>query len=145
MAVLTHLREQGLTVSANSGRLIVGPRAALTVAIRTTIRINKGAILRDLSAEARGRAMAIVSAREASCIADFRHALVFGGFVVCGNCSRFTFGTDPAGDGQCSTFNENAAPFVPFTCSEFELSPTPTAPACLPGGDGNQIRLGDRS
>jgi hypothetical protein len=40
-----------LRVDAEAGRLVVGPRAALTEAVRTTIRINRDAIIRELLTE----------------------------------------------------------------------------------------------
>jgi hypothetical protein len=51
MDYLSALRDQGLRVDAEAGRLVVGPRAALTEAVRTTIRINRDAIVRELAEE----------------------------------------------------------------------------------------------
>jgi hypothetical protein len=51
MDYLSALRDQGLRVGAEGGRLVVGPRAALTEAVRTTIRINRDAIIRELAEE----------------------------------------------------------------------------------------------
>jgi hypothetical protein len=64
MSTLASLRRHGLRVKSDAGRLLVEPRAALTEALRSTIRINKGAILRELSAEAATRWQAIIAARE---------------------------------------------------------------------------------
>ena len=136
MGVLAHLREHGLRITADGGRLLVEPRTAITEAIKSTIRVNKGAILRELSAEASDRRTAIQAAAQAASpvLDDFRQALVLGRLHVCGNCSRYTFGQDPAGAGTCSVHGDGLLAFaMPFDCRDFEVSPTPTAPSYLPG------------
>ena len=60
---------------------------------------------------------AIVEALDAASLADFRSALVMGRLIVCGNCRWFAFGAELAGDGMCSHFGVDTAPFVPLTCS----------------------------
>jgi len=136
MGVLAHLRNQGLRITADGRRLLVEPRAAITEAIKSTIRVNKGAILRDLSAEASDRRAAIQAAAQAASpvLDDFRPALLLGRLHVCGNCSRSAFGQDPAGAGTCSMHGDGLVAFaMPFECREFQVSPTPTAPAYLAG------------
>jgi hypothetical protein len=82
------------------------------------------------------RRRAIIVARDAAPLADFRQALLLGRLVICGNCSRFEFGAPPAGTGTCTRWQVEAFPFVPFWCAGFELSKTPTAPAFVSDLDG---------
>ena len=44
------------------------------------------------------------------------------------NSAQISVSVNPAGLGQCVRFNVAAAPFVPFRCTGFEVSPN----ACLP-------------
>lgn len=74
----------------------------------------------------------IIAARDAAPLGAFRAALIRGALVVCGNCSRFAFGADPAALGDCRHFHTEVYPFVPFYCAGFELARTPTAPAFMP-------------
>jgi hypothetical protein len=143
MGVLAHLRNQGLRITADGGRLLVEPRAAITEAIKSTIRVNKGAILRELSAEASDRHTAIQAAGQAArpVLDDFRQALALGRLHVCGNCSRYTFGTDPAGGGTCSLHGDGLLAFLPFDCRDFTGAETPTAPASLHGSSGGAIPM----
>jgi hypothetical protein len=106
--------------------------------LRALIRAKKPAILEELAAEAAERRKAIKSACDAATpdMQDSRAALVLGHLQLCGNCTRFVFGTDPGGLGHCRRFNLEAAPFVPFWCAGFEASRTPAAPDYLPDPDG---------
>jgi len=74
---------------------------------------------------------AIIAAREAAGLEEWRAPLVLGRMVVCGNCRRFTFTSDPAGLGTCDLHGE-AAPFLPFDCTDFAAAVEPTAPDYLP-------------
>ena len=133
MALLAELREQGVRVSAEGGALTAGPRSALTDAVRTTIRMHKAAILRELAASAADREKATASARDAAPLGEYRAALVHGRLHLCGNCSRYSFGADPATAGTCALHGEGLLAFaMPFDCGDFEVSATPTAPAYLP-------------
>jgi hypothetical protein len=82
---------------------------------------------------------AIIAAREAAGLEEWRAPLILGRLHLCGNCQQFTFGTDPAGLGTCALHGE-AAPFLPFDCPDFEVSAQPTAPADLPDMDGTRAR-----
>jgi hypothetical protein len=133
MNLLARLRSQGLRIVARSGRLLVEPKAAITEATRTTIRINKAALLRELEAETRERHRAIQAACEAAQLGQYRTALLLGRLHLCGNCASFTFGLDPAGPGACTKFGDGPVPFAaPFWCSGFTPSRTPIAPELLP-------------
>jgi hypothetical protein len=131
MGLLGQLRDQGLQFTAEGDRLNVQPRAALTDALRTTIRINKPAILRALKVEWEAHRKALQITRDAAPLEEYRAGLTLGRLHLCGNCSAFTFASDPASMGQCSRFGD-AWPFVPFYCAAFQASPTPAAPAYLP-------------
>ena len=87
-----------------------------------------------------GRKRAITAARESAHIDDFLEALLLGRLHLCGNCSCFTFGSDPGGPGVCSKFGDGLAPFLPFWCAGFEVSRSPAAPDFLPDRDGALAR-----
>jgi hypothetical protein len=136
MSTLAGLRRHGLRVKSDAGRILVEPRAALTDALRSTIRINKGAILRELSTEAATRREAIIDAREAAPLKEYRAALLLGRLHICGNCSRYSFGPDPAGPGSCLEHGEGLLAFrMPFQCSSFQTSRMPAAPDYIPQPD----------
>jgi len=123
MGLLAHLRDRGLRIHADAGRLFVEPRAGLTEELKATIRCNKGSILRELSAEAVDRAAAIRAATEAArpILAEYRAALVLGHLRMCCGCRYFAFGHDPVDLGSCQRFAAETAPFVPFRCGGFEV------------------------
>jgi hypothetical protein len=85
---------------------------------------------------------AIIAARDAAPLADFRAALLLGRLVICGNCAHFAFGAEAGGVGHCRRFGCEAWPFAPFVCSGFTMSPTPTAEAYLPDRDGAKAIAG---
>jgi hypothetical protein len=140
MPLLGQLRAQGLRITAAGQRLFVSPRDALSEAAKATIRINKVAILRELETEASERQAAIAAARDAARLDDWRAPLILGRLHLCGNCSRYRFGTDPAALGTCSLHGDGLLPFLPFDCSDFTVSQAPTGPACLPDPDGARAR-----
>jgi hypothetical protein len=51
MALLAQLRNEGLTLRAVGEQLLVEPRSALSDSLRSTIRANKTAIVRELKDE----------------------------------------------------------------------------------------------
>jgi hypothetical protein len=105
--------------SATAGRLVAGV-AHVAVADR---RLRESAFRR-----------AIIAVRDATPLAEFCEALLRGRLHLCGNCSRYSFGPDPANAGTCSVHGDGLLAFaMPFDCRDFEVSPTPTAPAYLPG------------
>ena len=104
-----------------SGRF-AAPR---TEAARTTIRINRDGLLRELGAEAHSWHEALIAARDASDISEFSNALRAGALSVCCNCAHFTFAADPAAPGQCALLREEVWPFVPFTCRTFAPAAEP--------------------
>src|SRR3989442_15481513 len=106
MGLLTQLREQGVHITADGDKLVARAKRALTETVRTTIRANKGALVREIAGEAGARRMALIAARDAADLAGYRGALISGRVHLCANCSRFSFGTDPAGPGTCSRFGE---------------------------------------
>jgi hypothetical protein len=76
---------------------------------------------------------AIIAAREAAGLDYWRATLLLGRLHLCGNCSRYIFGHDPAGAGTCSMHGDGLLAFaMPFDCRDFLVSPTPAAPAFLP-------------
>jgi hypothetical protein len=132
VGVLASLREQGLRVTAEGQSLFVEPRLAITEALKSTIRINKGAILHELEVEDSERRAAIIAARAAAGLEYWRAPLLLGRLHLCGNCSRYAFGPDPAGSGTCSLHGDLLLAFaMPFPCPDFVASPTPTAPEFL--------------
>jgi hypothetical protein len=72
-------------------------------------------------------------------LAPYRAALLLGRLHVCCNCSTFVFDSNGI-LGHCRRFNLEAAPFLPFWCSGFEVSRTPAAPGYLPDPDGARAR-----
>jgi hypothetical protein len=127
MALLAELREQGVRLSADGETVTVRPRAALTDALRATIRMHKAAILRELAAEAVNRRKAIAAARDAAPLSEYRAALILGRLHLCANCAQFTFGSEPT-RGQCRLFGVEAIAFVPFQCPDYQVSASPTVP-----------------
>jgi hypothetical protein len=134
MGLLTQLRDQGLRIGFEEGRLTVSPRSSLTEAARTMIRINRDAIVRELTNETE-RNGAVIAARDASDISEFPNALRTGALQLCCNCAHFTFAADPAAPGQCAQLREEVMAFVPFTCRIFALAREPVATRYLPEGE----------
>jgi hypothetical protein len=109
----------------------------LTGEQRAQIRRHKPEILRELHAEATELQAAISEAVKAAKLEDSRASLILGRLHLCGNCSHFTFGADPAGPGSCALFGDGLVAFaMPFYCSKFQPSATPAAPSFLPDEDG---------
>jgi len=76
---------------------------------------------------------AIIAARDAADLEHWRAALILGRLHLCGNCTRYSFGEDPAGPGTCALHGEALLAFaMPFKCSDFAASATPAAPAYVP-------------
>lgn len=123
MSPLAQLRAQGLHITAAGGHLLVSPRKALGDAARTTIRVNKATILRELQAEASEREAAIVAARDAAGLAEWRAPLLLGRLRLCGKCAHFTFGPEPPSFGTCSLHGGGLLPFLPFDCPDFASNP----------------------
>ena len=112
-----------------------GETAAETVVRRPSLKqLAQQVIERQPIVSNADRKRAIIAARDASCLADFRGALISGRLYLCGNCARFTFSPDPT-QGECSRHGEVQS-FIPFACSDFDLSKEPTAPAYVPRGHG---------
>lgn len=121
MSLLTNLRAQGVTITADGGRLLATPRESITENIRTTIRINKAALLREIAAEAEARHQAIGAARRAvPMLADYRHSLAAGTLVLCADCRHYQYAAEPGDVGHCTTFNVESAPFIPTDCKRHE-------------------------
>jgi hypothetical protein len=79
---------------------------------------------------------AVIAARDAAPLSEFRGAMLLGRLGICGNCGRYTSGSDPAGAGTCSLHGDGLLAFaMPFQCRDFQVSKTPAAPAYLPGPD----------
>jgi len=71
---------------------------------------------------------------------DFREALLLGRLHLCGNCSRYTFGSDPAGAGTCAIHGDGLVAFaMPFRCRDFAVSKNPIASDYLPDPDGTRV------
>lgn len=76
---------------------------------------------------------AIIAAQEAAPLKEYRSALLLGRLHLCGNCSRYSFGPDPAGPGTCLDHGEGLLAFrLPFQCPSFQASQTPVAPDYMP-------------
>ena len=69
---------------------------------------------------------AVLAARDAAPLSEYRAALILLRLHVCGNCAAFQFGSDPASLGECLRFNVEAWPFVPFGCVGFKPRPCRT-------------------
>jgi hypothetical protein len=132
MELLVTLRNAGLRLRADAGRLLVEPRAALTEATRATIRINKRAILRELDVEVATWRNAMAAAAEQAGLDDWRAPLLQGTLHLCGNCRHLRCDIDPAGRCHCGLHGEGLMPFLPFHCPDFEVSTEPAAPDYLP-------------
>jgi hypothetical protein len=131
------LRAAGFSLSFQAATLYVEPASGLTPVQRSQIRRHKPEILRELHAEATEFRSAVSEAINAARLEDFRASLIRGRLHLCGNCSHFTFGADPAGPGSCALFGDGLVPFaLPFNCVEFQVSDTPSAPAYLPDPEG---------
>jgi hypothetical protein len=78
------------------------------------------------------RRRAIIAAREAAFLPDFRHALQAGRLVVCCNCAHFTFNEYLGAIGHCEKFNDKCAPFAPFWCAGYSRAAEPVALQYLP-------------
>ncbi len=75
---------------------------------------------------------AIIAARDAAGLEYWRAPLLLGQLHLCGNCSRYAFGSELAGSGTCSLHGDGLLAFaMPFPCADFVPSPTPTAPEFL--------------
>jgi hypothetical protein len=75
---------------------------------------------------------AVIAARDAAGIEYWRAPLLLGRLHLCGNCSRYAFGLDPTGSGMCSLHGAGPLAFaMPFDCTDFLVSQTPTAPEFL--------------
>lgn len=73
---------------------------------------------------------AILAARDAAGLEDWRAALRSGRLHLCANCTRFTFGADPAGAGYCVRYGTETYPFVTMLrCAGFQPCAFETAPA----------------
>ena len=73
----------------------------------------------------------------------YRVALLLGRLHVCGNCRHYVSSSDVVSNGHCARFNAEATPFIPFTCTDFDASSRPLAPAYTFDSDGS--RAWDRS
>jgi hypothetical protein len=82
------------------------------------------------------RRRAVLTAALGVGLEHWRAALVLGRLHLCGNCSRYTFGTDPASVGGCAVHGEGPLAFIPFHCPDFVVSCHPTLPAYVPDPDG---------
>ncbi len=84
--------------------------------------------------EGDARRRAILAARDAAGLENWRAALREGRLHLCANCTRFTFGVDPAGAGHCARYDTTTYPFVTMLrCAGFQpcASQTPPAPDYL--------------
>lgn len=102
--------------------------------------------LRELAEEVADRQplrgdAAVRVALEAASLAEYREALILSRLHLCGNCSRYTLGPDPAGAGTCAMHGDGLMAFaMPFDCRDFAASTTPAAPDYLPDPDGARAR-----
>jgi hypothetical protein len=135
--LLAELRAAGFSVAnATDSRLIVSPASRLTQEQRAQIQRHKPAILRELAAEAAERRQLIAAAAQASSLEEWRAALVLGHLHVCGNCSRYAFGADPAGLGSCALHGDGFVAFaMPIHCPDFKPNAAPPAPVYPPRGE----------
>ena len=81
---------------------------------------------------AEDRHRAIIAARDAAGLDEWRAALLVGRLHMCGNCGRYAFGTDPRGSGTCTMHGEGLLAFaMPFRCPDFAVAEAPLAPGYL--------------
>jgi len=125
MPLLRALRAHGLRITSDGQRILVSPREALSEAAKTTIRINKAAILRELEAEASERQTAILAARDASGLQKWYAPLVLGRLNVCNNCDAFRFGAKPPGSATAAATIPRQHRFVRFSARDFRSRRSP--------------------
>lgn len=111
MGLLSRLHEQGLTVALAGGRLQVEPRSALTEALRATIRINKGTLIREVEDALAG---------QFDLTDQFSAALRLGALQVCEPCIHFRPRPGREPDGWCGKFADATWARVPFQCTGYE-------------------------
>jgi hypothetical protein len=88
---------------------------------------------------------AIIAAGESARLEDYRAALWLGLLHICGNCSRYSFGPDPAGPGTCAQHGGGLMAFrMPFACPDFQTSRSPTMPDYTPRLDYVSASKGSR-
>jgi hypothetical protein len=136
--LLAQLRSAGFRVAGGAdASLIVSPASRLSEERRVQVRLHKHEILRELAAEAAERHATILAASDAAGLEAWCAPLILGRLHLCGNCDRYTFGSDPADLGTCALHGEGlVALAMPFHCPDFQASGTPAAPEYLPDPDG---------
>jgi hypothetical protein len=133
-ALLTRLRDAGLTVSRNGDSLVVTPRDRLTDELRETIRQQKAELLASVvpAPTVKGHPIftapaATLSRRiDADRLADFAAAIRSGALQQCHACRHFTRLIPANGDnlgvpdaGWCGRYQVATHPITPFYCDGY--------------------------
>lgn len=126
-ALLTRLRDAGLSVSRKGDHLIVTPRERLTDELRKNIRQQKAELLASVvpaQTEARLPRICVSDA-----LADFRAAFRTGALQQCQACRHFTKLIPVDGDnlgvpdaGWCGRYTAVMHPLTPFWCDGYDPS-----------------------
>ncbi len=142
---LPKLTEVGCVSFAGSGTPLKKPEPFPTTGPATVAKVALPKLtepvgcLDSLPVYTRVQRQAIMAAREAAPLLEFREGLTYGRLRLCANCQHFTFAVNPADLGQCRQFGESA-PFVPAPCEAYAVSANPAAPRYLPDPDGARAR-----
>jgi hypothetical protein len=120
--VLATARKRGITITARNGRLsVAAPAGTADGELQAALREHKAEILTLLCdpSEAQDRLTEIAAARRSAHLADFKHALRLGTFVLCGDCKHFAFAEAVAGSGMCAMYGVDTEPFIPLSCANY--------------------------
>jgi len=127
-ALLTRLRDAGLSVSRNGDHLVVTPRERLTDELRARIRMQKAELLASILAVPTPDA-APLRRTSAGPLADFAAAIRSGTLQECHACQHFTKLIPADGDnlgvpdaGWCRRYSTVTHPLTPFWCDGYSPS-----------------------
>lgn len=128
---MVELRSQGLTLTAEGGKLQVGPTERLTDELRQVIREHRAALLALVASESENTAKWYNHTTQAPKVSQNANMAQQKALVRCCDCSRFvpmdgTVGDSVWGIGSCTTTDSGLSPDgkacwprAPRTCSNF--------------------------
>ena len=132
MSVLDRVREKYKTPDAATCKTSKSPSAGFagSSAEHFASASAEGRAARVSGEAVDARRRAILAARDAAGLEDWRAALRSGRLHLCANCVRFTFAADPAGAGHCARYDTKTYPFVTtLRCAGFQPCASESAPA----------------
>ena len=134
MSILDRVREKYQTPSAGTCKTSKSPpsdpSAGFAGSSPTRFAFSGGSEGTGKPPSKLERRQAILAARDAADLESWRAALRAGRLHLCANCTRFTFGNDPAGMGHCDRYGAETHPFVTMLrCAGFQAHGQDTAPA----------------